>query len=249
MGKLDNKVAVITGGNSGIGLATAQAFRDEGARVVILGRNQDTLDEALAELGEGVIGVQGDVTNLDDLERLFETTRAEFGNIDILFANAGIAPLTPFLNTTEDSFDEVIGINVKGTYFTVQKAIPYMNDNSSIILTTSVVNELGRPNFSVYAASKAAVRSFARSLSRDLLERGIRVNAVSPGPTETPIFGRMGLPAEQEAQMGTVMAQYVPVQRLAQPEEIANTVVFLASPESAYLVGVEIPVDGGMTQL
>ncbi len=249
MGKLENKVAVITGGNSGIGLATAQAFLAEGAQVAILGRNQTTLDEALAELGDGVIGVQGDVTNLDDLERLFETTLAEFGKIDILFANAGIAPLTPFLNTTEDSFDEVIGINVKGTYFTVQKAIPYMNDNSSIILTTSVVNELGRPNFSVYAASKAAVRSFARSLSRDLLDRGIRVNAVSPGPTETPIFGRMGLPAEQQAQVGTAMAQLVPAQRLAQPEEIANTVVFLASPESAFLIGVEIPVDGGVTQL
>ncbi len=249
MGKLNGKVAVVTGGNSGIGLATARAFINEGAKVVIFGRSQASLDSAVGELGENAIAVQGDVSNLSDLDRLFATTQETFGNVDIVFANAGVAPVMPLSIATEEHFEQVMNINVKGVYFTVQKALPVLNDGASIILNTSIVNEKGFPNFTVYSASKAAVRSFARTLSAELAERGIRVNAVSPGMVETPIFGKMGLSQEEASQFGESVVQQIPMHRVGRPEEIANAVLFLASDDSSYVLGTELPVDGGIAQL
>jgi NAD(P)-dependent dehydrogenase (short-subunit alcohol dehydrogenase family) len=249
MAKLAGKVAVITGGNSGIGLATAQAFIQEGAKVSIFGRNAQTLDEAAKTLGGRVIAVQGDVTNLSHLETLFTTTQSTFGGVDVLFINAGLAQFAPIDATSEELFDRIMDVDFKGAYFTIQKALPYINDGASIILTTSGANVLGMPGSSVYAASKAALRSLARTLSAELIGRGIRVNAVSPGPIETPIFGRMGLSAEQVEGFGQSMMQQVPMKRLGQPEEIAKAVLFLASSDSSYVLGTELVVDGGMTQL
>lgn len=249
MSKLQNKVAVITGGNSGIGKATAQAFINEGASLVIFGRNQQTMDQAVQELGPKAIGVQGDVANSDDLKNLFKVTKNAFGNIDILFVNAGVAPFIPFENADEDHFDHVMNINVKGAYFTVQNALSILNEGASIILTSSVVNATGFPNMSVYSASKAAVRSFARTMSTELVGRGIRVNVISPGPIETPLFDRVGLTQEQLEDFSQTIQEQVPLKRFGQPEEIANAAVFLASSDSSYVVGSEIVVDGGMTQV
>lgn len=249
MSKLQNKVAVITGGNSGIGKATAQAFINEGASLVIFGRNQQTMDQAVQELGPKAIGVQGDVANPDDLKNLFEVTKNTFGNIDILFVNAGVAPFVPFENADEDHFDYVMNVNVKGAYFTVQYALSILNDDASIILTSSVVNATGFPNMSVYSASKAAVRSFARTMSTELVERGIRVNVISPGPIETPLFDRTGLTQEEIAGFSQMIQGQVPLKRFGKPEEIATAAVFLASSDSSYVVGSEIVVDGGMTQV
>ncbi len=249
MSKFSGKVAVITGGNSGSGLATGQAFVREGAQVVIFGRNQQTLDEAVKSLGENAIGVRGDVTNFDDLDRLYARTQEAYGKIDVLFINAGIAKFPPFEATSEEVYDQIMGVNVKGAYFAVQKALPHLNDGASIVLTSSVVNVKGMPNMSVYAASKAALRSLARTLSAELLGRGIRVNAVSPGPIETPLFGRLGLPKEQVEEFGEQMREQNPMKRFGNSEEIANAVLFLASDDSSYILGTELVVDGGFTQL
>ena len=249
MAQLSGKVAVVTGGNSGIGLSTAQAFIDQGARVVVFGRNQETLDRAVETLGQNAAGVQGDVTRIDDLDRLFSMAEERFGKIDILFANAGFGEFAPVEATTEEQFDRMFDVNVKGAFFTVQRALPHLNDGASIVLTTSVVNVAGLPNMSVYAATKAAVRSLARTLSADLLPRGIRVNAVSPGPIETPFFGNTGLPQEAIDGFAEQITDQVPLKRFGQPDEIANAVVFLASGASAYMVGSELPVDGGLSQL
>jgi NAD(P)-dependent dehydrogenase (short-subunit alcohol dehydrogenase family) len=247
--KLQNKVAVITGGNSGIGLATAQTLIKEGAKVVIFGRSEETLAEAVKTLGDNAISVRGDVTKMADLENLFATTKNTFGGVDVLFINAGVARFAPMEATTEELFDLVMDVDFKGAYFTIQKALPHLNDGASVILTTSGTNVMGMPNTSVYAASKAAVRSLARTLSAELIDRGIRVNAVSPGPIETPIFGRMGLTEEQIEGFGETIIQQVPMKRFGKPEEIANAVVFLASADSAYVLGTELVVDGGLTQL
>lgn len=247
--KLNNKVAVITGGNSGIGLATAQAFIQEGAKVTIFGRNAQTLDEAVKTLGEKAIAVQGDVTNWDNLETLFTTTKNTFGSVDVLFINAGLAQFAPIEATSEELFDRVMDVDFKGAYFTIQKALPYLNDGASIILTTSGTNAMGMPGTSVYAASKAALRSLARTLSAELIGRGIRVNAVSPGPIETPIYGRMGMSQEQVEGLGQSIIQQVPMQRFGKSEEIASAVLFLASADSTYILGSELVVDGGLTQL
>lgn len=249
MRKLEGKVAVITGGNSGIGLATAQEFVTEGGKVVIFGRNQQTLDESAQRLNGSSLAVQGDVSNLADLDRLFAETESSFGKIDILFVNAGVAQFAPVDAVSESFFDGLMNVNVKGAYFTVQKALPYLNDNASIILTTSVANQLGMVGGSVYSATKAAVRSLARSLSAELNSRGIRVNAVSPGPIETPIFGRMGMSEEEIKGFGQAMIEQVPMRRLGDAEEIAKAVTFLASADSSYMMGAELVVDGGMSQL
>ena len=249
MGKLDGKVAVITGGNSGIGLASAKALQVEGAKVVLFGRNQETLNTAAQELGGEVLVVQGDVAQLSDIDRLFTQVEQKLGKIDVLFVNAGIVKMAPVEQVTEELFDQVMDINFKGAYFTVQKAVPYLNDNSSVILNTSINANIGMPTTSVYAASKAAVVSLARTLSADLVGRGIRVNAVSPGPVETPIFGRMGMTQEQMAGFAENVASQIPLKRFGRPEEIANVVAFLASPESSFILGTEIVADGGMSQL
>jgi len=249
MNRLENKVAVITGGNSGIGLSTAQAFIAEGAKVVIFGRNQKTLDAAVKTLGENAVAVKGDVTNDADLEALYSTTISRFGKVDILFANAGVAEFLPIEDASDDHFDKVFDINVKGALKTVRHAKDVLNDKASIILTTSGSNEMGMLGSSVYAASKAALRSFARTFSAELMEQGVRVNAVSPGPVSTPIFDRMGLPEEVAQGIESQLAELVPLKRAAQPSEIANAVVFLASDESSYMLGSELSVEGGANQL
>ncbi len=247
--KLQGKVAVVTGGNSGIGLAIAREFTEQGADVVVFGRNAETLDEAVRSIGNGTLGVQGDVTRLDDLDRLYQETVARFGKIDILVANAGIARPAPLDLTDEALFDLTSDINFKGAFFTVQKAVPHLNDGASIILVTSAGNVKGLPNFSVYVATKAAVRSLARSFSAELLPRGIRVNALSPGPIETPIFGRMGLPEEAMDGIAAQMTEMIPLKRFGKPEEMAKAALFLASSDSSYVVGAELVADGGMSQL
>jgi len=249
MPKLTGKVAVVTGGNSGIGLATAKRFREEGARVVISGRDQKTLDEAVKTIGGDVVAVRGDVSKLSDLDKLYKTVADKFGKIDVLFANAGIAKFAPVADSGESLFDEQFDVNVKGVYFTIQKALPLLNDGASIIINSSVVNETGIANGSVYAATKAAVRSFARTLTAELVERGIRVNVVSPGPIVTPIFGRTGLSKDQFDEFAKGVVAKVPMKRFGQPEEVASTVLFLATPESSYITGVDINVDGGMGQV
>jgi NAD(P)-dependent dehydrogenase (short-subunit alcohol dehydrogenase family) len=249
MGKLSNKVAVVTGGNSGIGLSTAKAFIDEGAKVVVFGRDQATLDRAVETLGRNAVGVKGDVTNDADLTRLFDTAKQRFGKVDVVFANAGVAEFLPVEMANDDHFDKLFDINVKGVLKTVQHAVPHLNDGASIVLTTSSANEIGMPGASVYSATKAAVRSFARTFSAELIGRGIRVNAISPGPVATPIMGRMGMTEEQiKATEGQLIAM-TPVKRVAEPNEIAQAVVFLASPDSAFVVGAELVVDGGISQL
>ena len=247
--KLAGKVAVITGGNSGIGLAIAQEFTQQGANVVIFGRNAQTLDEASEHIGNGTLAVQGDVTQLADLERLYQQTIARFGKIDILVANAGVAKPAPLDLTDEALFDLTSDVNFKGAFFTVQKAVPHLNEGASIILTTSAGNVKGLPNFSVYVATKAAVRSLARSFSAELLPRGIRVNALSPGPIETPIFGRMGLPQEAVDGIAEQISAMTPIKRFGQPNEMAKAALFLASSDSSYVVGSELVADGGMSQL
>ncbi len=196
MKALDGKVAVVTGGSSGIGLATAKLFLQAGAKVAISGRNQISLDDAVKELGAGVVAVRSDVSKLGDLDTLFDVVAKKLGRIDVLFANAGVAKFAPISDVSEDAYDETFDINVKGVFFTLQKAIPHMNDNGSIILNTSFVNQAGVPTTSVYAASKAAVRSLARAVASELAARGIRVNVVSPGPISTPIYGKLGLAKE-----------------------------------------------------
>jgi NAD(P)-dependent dehydrogenase (short-subunit alcohol dehydrogenase family) len=249
MGKLEGKVAVITGGNSGIGLATAKEFKNQGARVAISGRDLETLESARKEIGSDVLAVRADTTRLADIDNLFATVKNEFGNIDVLFINAGIALFAPVENVTEEFFDRIMDINFKGAYFTIQKALALLNDNASIVLNSSISAHIGMPNSSVYAASKAALMTLARTLSAELVGRGIRVNAVSPGPVTTPIFNRMDLSPQELEQLATDIQSQVPMKRFGLPEEIAKTVLFLASPDSSFLLGTEIVADGGMSQL
>jgi NAD(P)-dependent dehydrogenase (short-subunit alcohol dehydrogenase family) len=245
MGKLSGKVAVVTGGNSGIGLATAKLFHAEGAKIAIAGRDQKTLDAALKEIGGDTLAVRADVAKLADIDALYEAVNKKFGKIDIIFANAGIAKFAPLEQGSEELFDQQFDVNVKGLYFTVQKALPLLNNGASIILSSSVAGVKGAALATIYGATKAAVRSFARTMTTELIGRGIRVNVVSPGPIETPIFGRTGLPKEAIDEWAREILATVPMKRFGQPDEVARAVSFLASPESSYISGQEIFVDGG----
>jgi NAD(P)-dependent dehydrogenase (short-subunit alcohol dehydrogenase family) len=249
MKRLEGKVAVVTGGNSGIGLATAKRFQEEGARVAILGRSRKTLDEAVKTIGNGVVAVQGDVAQLADVDKLYTEVSQKLGRIDVLFVNAGVAKFVPFAETSESTYDEQFDVNIKGAYFTIQKALPLLNDGASIILNTSVVDQKGTAGASAYAATKAALRSLARTTAAELVGRGIRVNTVAPGPIVTPIFGRSGLPKQAVDEFAKEIVAQVPMKRFGQPEEVAGAVAFLASQDASYITGVEINVDGGLGQI
>jgi NAD(P)-dependent dehydrogenase (short-subunit alcohol dehydrogenase family) len=247
--RLKDRTAVVTGGSSGIGLAIAQEFVAEGARVAIFGRDGSALDAAATALGPAALAVQGDVTRLADLERLFREANSRFGRIDIVVANAGIAPLTPIDGTDEATFDRVSDTNFKGTFFTVQKALPYLKSGASVILVSSALGQLGVPDHAVYGATKAAIRALGRSLCAALLPRGIRVNVLSPGPVATPIFDKMGLPWEVLDNRDAVLLADVPIKRFGQPREIARAAVFLASADSTFMAGSELVADGGHSQI
>jgi NAD(P)-dependent dehydrogenase (short-subunit alcohol dehydrogenase family) len=247
--KLNNKIAVITGGSSGIGLATAQAFIQEGAKVVIVGRNGQSVDEAVHNLGEKAIGIQADVANLADLDRLYATIKQQVGKIDIIVVNAGVAPARLLAQVDEAHYDQIMNVNVKGAYFTVQKALPVLNNGAAIVLTASVASISGLPGLSVYNASKAALRSLARTFSAELVDRAIRVNVISPGPIETPLFGKMELPPEAISALGESILSMVPMKRMGTAQEMAKAILFLASSDSSYVLGAELFADGGMGQI
>ena len=247
--KLEGKIAVITGGNSGIGLATAKRFVSDGAYVFITGRRQNELDVAVSEIGKNVSGIQGDVSNLADLDRLYNTVKDQKGHLDILFANAGIGEFVPLGEISEEHFDKIFGVNVKGLLFTVQKALPLFQDGGSIILNASINASKGIEASSVYSATKAAVRSFARTWTVDLKARKIRVNALSPGPIDTPIFNGLNQSKEEIEQLKKSLITSVPMGRMGNPDEIAKVVSFLASDESSFVTGIELFVDGGMAQI
>jgi NAD(P)-dependent dehydrogenase (short-subunit alcohol dehydrogenase family) len=249
MGKLEGKIALITGGNSGIGLATAKQFVNEGAYVFITGRREPELAAAVKEIGRNVTGVQGDVSKIGDLDRLFSRIKEEKGRLDIVFANAGTARFAPLGSITEDHYDLIFNTNVKGVLFTVQKALPLMPDGASIILNASIVGSKGLSANSVYSATKAALRSFARTWTTDLKQRGIRVNAVSPGVIDTPGLNDLMASSRSGAERLKLLSNNVPLGRLGTPNEIAKAVVFLASDDSSYITGIELFVDGGMAQV
>jgi NAD(P)-dependent dehydrogenase (short-subunit alcohol dehydrogenase family) len=246
--KLDGKIALVTGGTSGIGLASAQDFAAQGATVFITGRRQAELDVAVALIGASATGIRGDVSSLDDLDRIFADIKVKAGHLDVLFANAGGGDMMALEAVTEEHFDRIFNTNVKGLLFTVQKALPLLKDGSSIILTASTTSVKGTENFSVYSASKAAVRNFARTWLLDLKPRKIRVNAISPGPVHTP--GLAGLvPPEYQQGLLDHLATLVPIGRLGQPSEIAKAATFLASDDSSFINGIELFVDGGTAQI
>jgi NAD(P)-dependent dehydrogenase (short-subunit alcohol dehydrogenase family) len=247
--KLEGKVALVTGGNSGIGLATARRFVAEGAHVFITDHRQAELDEAVRQIGRHVTGVPGDVSNLADLDRLFATVKQQQGRLDVLFANAGVGAVAPLGSITEEHFDRLFDVNVKGVLFTVQKALPIFNEGGSIILNASSAASRGTEAFSVYSATKAAVRSFARCWTAELRRRKVRVNAISPGPIDTPIFDKAGLTREQIDQFKAGLVAAVPMGRMGRPDEVANAAVFLASDDSSYITGTELFVDGGFAQV
>jgi len=247
--RLSNKIALVTGGTSGIGLATAKRFVDEGAHVFITGRRQGPLDAAVAEIGRNVTGVRSDVANLDDLDRLFATIREEKGRLDVLFANAGGGEVAPLGKITEAHFDSIFATNVRGLVFTVQKALPIMPKGAAIVLNASTTSIKGTPGFSIYSASKAAVRNLARSWTLDLKEAGIRVNVLSPGVVPTPAYDLLGLKGEQLAAFVEMQARTIPLGRVGTTDEIAKAAVFLASDDSSFVNGVELFADGGMTQV
>ncbi|MFD4942114.1 SDR family NAD(P)-dependent oxidoreductase [Streptomyces sp. NPDC058239] len=242
MGKLQGKIAVITGGTTGIGLATAKLFVREGAYVFITGRRQKELDEGVQAIGSNVCGVQGDVTEPADLDRLYETVKAK-GRIDVVFANAGLGEIASLEDVTEDHFDKIFDINVKGTLFTVQKALPLLNDGASVILTGSVASVKGTPEFSVYGASKAAIRNFVRGWTVELKDRRIRSNVLSPGPIRTPLVA-----AQPEEAIERIVST-IPMGRMGEPDEVAKAALFLASDDSSFVTGIELFVDGGRAQI
>ena len=247
--KLEGKIAVITGGNSGIGLATAKRFVTEGAYVFITGRRQKQLDLAVSEIGKNVIGIQSDVSNLADIDKIYNTVKDQKNHIDIIFANAGIAQFAKLEKISEEHFDKIFSINVKGLLFTVQKLLPIFQEGGSIILNASIGSSKGVEETSVYSATKAAVRSFARTWTVDLRHRKIRVNAISPGPIDTPIFSNLMQNEEQTEQFKKNIVNTVPMERMGTPDEVAKVVSFLASDDSSYITGIELFVDGGLAQI
>ena len=249
MGKLEGKVAVITGGTSGIGLASAQEFINNGAKVVLFGRGQEGLDAAVKQLGSNSYGVQGDITNHADLDRLFSETKSKFGGIDTLFINVGKGKLAPVADTDEAFFDDMMDVNFKGSYFTLQKSIKNLNPKASVIITTSWLNEIGFGGSSLLSASKAALRSVVRVASAELAEQGIRVNAVSPGPIGTPFWGKIGLPEDVLSGAAEAITAQTALKRFGTPEEVAKAVLFLASDDSSYMIGEEIAVHGGINSI
>jgi NAD(P)-dependent dehydrogenase (short-subunit alcohol dehydrogenase family) len=249
VGKLDGKIAVVTGGNSGIGLATAKQFAEDGAYVFITGRRQKELDAAIKQIGQNVTAVQGDVLNLKDLDRLYETVKREKGRIDILFANAGIGEFAPLGSITEEHFDKIFDINVKGVVFTVQKALPLFQDGGSIMLNASIAGSKANPFFSVYGATKAALRSFVRSWTVELKDRKIRVNAISPGPINTPGFDSLGSTPQENEAFRQALLSMTPMGRFGEPDEVAKAASFLASDDSSFITGIELFVDGGSGQV
>jgi NAD(P)-dependent dehydrogenase (short-subunit alcohol dehydrogenase family) len=245
MKKLQDKVAVITGGTTGIGQATAKLFHAEGARVFITGRNEKTLAEAKEHLPADVTAIRSDASKLEDIDALAAELKEKAGHIDVLYVNAGIAKFMPFESITPEIFDEMFNTNVRGAYFTVQKLLPLMGEGSSVVLTTSIAADLGMATSSAYGATKAALSSFARTLSNELAPRGIRVNEISPGPIETPIYDKLGMPDEQVAGFKGMMSELVPVKRFGSADEVAKAALYLASDDSSYLLGAKIRIDGG----
>ncbi len=248
MGIYEGKTVVITGGTSGIGLATAKLLLGGGARVLVTGRTDKTLDAAREELGVGAIVLKSDASSLPDINALAAMVKESFGTFDVLFVNAGLARFAPLEQTSEAVYDEMLDLNAKGPYFTVQKLAPLMPSGGAIVLNTSSADEKGIPGISAYGAAKAALRSMARTFAAELLPRGIRVNAVSPGPIETPIMGKSGMPKEMTDQFGAQVLEMVPMKRWGQPEEVARAIAFLAF-DATFTTGAELPVDGGGTQL
>jgi len=246
--KIKNKIAVITGGNSGIGFAAAKELKDNGARVVIVGRNTDAVNKAVTALGGDTLGVTADVSRVADIEKAMTTIKEQVGRIDILYVNAGIAKFAALAESNEALFDEINNINVKGAYFTVQLALPLLSDGASVIFTSSTVAHFGMPGASIYASGKAALNSLAKTLGIELAARKIRVNVISPGPIATPIFDKMGMPKEALDQVSAGILSQVPLGRFGEADEIAKAVLFLASSDSAFMTGQEIVVDGGMAQ-
>jgi NAD(P)-dependent dehydrogenase (short-subunit alcohol dehydrogenase family) len=245
MKNLENKVAIVTGGNSGIGYAAAADLAAKGAKVIVTGRNKESLSKAEIELN--VTGIVADQSDLKSIDNLVEEVKAKFGKVDILFLNAGVASFAPLELAPEDHYDTIMNVNTKGVYFTVQKLLPILNDGASIIFNTSINAHVGMPNSSVYAASKAAVLSFNKVFAVELAPRKIRVNAVSPGPVETPLYGKLGLQKEEVDGFGAVLGEKILLKRFAQSSEIAKTVSFLASDDSSFITGTEIVIDGGLT--
>lgn len=249
MQKLSGKNALITGGSSGIGLATARLFLEQGARVAITGRDAATLERGSASLGGDALALQSDASRVEDIEQLMGTLQQQWGRLDVLFVNAAVARPAPFDLVTPEQFDEVAAINFKGVFFTIQKALPLLSKNASVIVTTSIANQMGSPNFSVYSASKAALRSLVQTLGLELIGRGVRVNAISPGPISTPIWGKFGLPTEAEQAIKQQIQGKSPSARFGESDEVARAALFLACDDSSYIVGQEIVVDGGMSLL
>jgi len=247
--RLKGKVTVITGGNSGIGLATAKLFQAEGATVIITGRKKDAVEAAVKEIGGASTGFVSDTGNLHDIADLYQQIHKTAGKIDVLFLNAGIAIFGPFDTIDEATFDAMVNVNFKGLFFNVQKAAPLLNEGASIIINSSIADQKGFPNTSVYGATKAAVRSLARTLSTELLEKKVRVNSLAPGPIDTPIFDKIGIPAEDVPGMKASFADQNPMKRMGSSDEIAKAALFLASDDSSYITGIDLTVDGGMTQL
>ena len=249
MKKLQNKVAIITGANSGIGLATAKLYLKEGAKVVLSGRRKEALDEVAKELEGAFITVTADVAVEADNAKLIQSAVDQYGKIDILFLNAGVAPPTPVHEITADHYNQVFDINVKGPILSVKEALPHINDGGTILFTNSVVTQKGFDGLGVYSASKGALRAYQRVLTSEVKSRGIRVNSIAPGPIDTPIYGKMGLPQEVVEEMGKGFAQQVPLGRFGSSEEVAGAALFLASDEASYINGIEIEVDGGLSQI
>jgi len=247
MKRFEGKVAMVTGGNSGIGLAAAKAFAREGAQVAVTGRDEGTLKNAEKEIGSGALAIRADAARIADLDAAMAKVRDQFKRIDALFVNAGIGKFVPFAEVTEAMFDEIVTINLKGAFFTVQKALPLMPHGSAVVLNASINAHIGLPGTTVYGATKAAVVNMAKTMSADLAERGIRVNAVSPGPVETRIFGRAGISSEQSRQTKEWLQNQTLVKRMAEPEEIAEAVLYLSSDVSSFVIGTELVIDGGMT--